>query len=134
MKKVGWIAGVILGMTLLIGCNGGEGSTTDQTGTGTPAQVTVEEAKQLIDEGEVQIIDVRTSEEYAEGHIPGAVHIPLDTLETRLDELAEDQSYLLVCRSGSRSAQAQQVLEQHGITHTYNMQGGVTAWPDPLTK
>ncbi len=116
-------------LTMAVGCSGrGEA---DSQGA---AQVSYEEAKQLIDDGKVQVVDVRTAEEYAEGHIPDAVNIPLQDIESRLDELDASQAYLLVCRSGSRSAQAQSLLEQQGYTLTYNMLGGMTEWPYATEK
>lgn len=117
------VIAVVLAVLWLSGCGGKENP---------HSQVTVEEAEKLIYADRVEVIDVRTPEEYAQGHISGAVNMPLDTLEARLSELAQDQPYLLVCRSGSRSAQAQQLMEQHGFAKTYNMQGGVSAYPGPL--
>jgi rhodanese-related sulfurtransferase len=67
--------------------------------------VSSEEAKQLIDKNEVVILDVRTPEEYEEGHIPNSILVPVQELEFRLNELGKDEHYLVVCRSGNRSTQ-----------------------------
>lgn len=90
--------------------------------------VSIEEAKGLIDNKDVVILDVRTTEEYQEGHIPNATLIPLQELESRLDELDEHQTYLVVCRSGNRSAQASDLLTNNGFSNIYNMTGGMNSW------
>ncbi|MCB9671967.1 MAG: rhodanese-like domain-containing protein [Alphaproteobacteria bacterium] len=73
------------------------------------------------------LIDVRTPGEYAEGHVPGAKNIPLDTIGSHADELKGDQEVWLVCRSGSRSARAASLLNGQGV-RTVNVQGGTLAW------
>lgn len=90
--------------------------------------VSVEEAKKLIDNGEVTVLDVRTPEEYEEGHIPGSMLIPLQELGERLDELDEEEPYLIVCRSGNRSAEASELLIGEGFPDVYNMTGGMNDW------
>lgn len=74
-----------------------------------------------------QLIDVRTAEEFASGHIPGAINIPVQELGQRLDEVATDQPIVLYCRSGNRSTQAATLLSQQGYTGIYNL-GGITSW------
>ncbi len=76
----------------------------------------------------IVIIDVRQPEEYAEGHIPGAVLIPLGELANRLSEVPTDKPVILVCRSGNRSVQALQLLQEAGFTNGHNMVGGMKAW------
>ena len=73
------------------------------------------------------LVDVRTPEEFAEGHIPGAVNISLQTLAERLDEIPRDQPVVVYCRSGNRSAQATQILRQAGFD-AHNMTGGMNSW------
>lgn len=73
------------------------------------------------------LLDVRTSEEFNNGHIHGAVNIPVDTLASRLSEVPADQTIVVYCRSGNRSAQAAQILEQAGYTRIYDM-GGLNDW------
>lgn len=96
--------------------------------------VSVDEAKQLLDENKVVVLDVRTPEEFQEGHIPNATLLPLQELENRLDELDKDESYLIVCRSGNRSAQASEILSNHGFANIYNMTGGMGSWTDDIEK
>ncbi len=74
-----------------------------------------------------QLIDVRTPEEFAAGHIPGAVNIPIDELGGRLSELSQAEPVVVYCRSGNRSAQAARILDQAGYSGVYDL-GGVIAW------
>jgi len=91
--------------------------------------VNVSEAKQMIETNpSLVILDVRTLEEYNEGHIENAVLIPVSELESRLDELDGEKDMLVYCRSGGRSATASQILVDNGFANVYNMLGGITAW------
>jgi rhodanese-related sulfurtransferase len=90
--------------------------------------VSTEEAKQLIDNKEVIVLDVRTPEEYQEGHIPNAILIPLQELENKLIDLDKEEPYLVVCRSGNRSAQASEILTSNSFAKIYNMTGGMNNW------
>ena len=91
--------------------------------------VNVSEAKQMIEtNAELVILDVRTLEEYNEGHIENAVLIPVSELESRLDELDKEKETLAYCKLGGRSATASQILVDHGFSSVYNMLGGITAW------
>lgn len=73
------------------------------------------------------LIDVRTPEEFAAGHIPGAVNISVDQLAQRLNEIPKDKPVVLYCRSGNRSNQAAQILERAGYTQIYDL-GGLITW------
>jgi rhodanese-related sulfurtransferase len=74
------------------------------------------------------IIDVRTPEEYASGHIPGAVNRIVDTIEEAQSELAQYETVYVHCKSGGRSAQACGRLELIGLHNTVNVEGGALAW------
>lgn len=74
------------------------------------------------------VLDVRREDEYAEGHVPGAVLIPLDQLERRLEEVPEGE-VLVICRSGARSAAAVRAMNAAGRTGV-NVAGGTLAWID----
>jgi rhodanese-related sulfurtransferase len=90
--------------------------------------VTANEVLEKLDaKQEVHLIDVREDEEVAMGMIPGAIHIPLHTLPERLDELDQNKEYIMVCRSGGRSAKAQELLNANGFK-TVNMVDGMLAW------
>lgn len=90
--------------------------------------VSTGDAKQLIDNNEVVVLDVRTPDEFQEGHIFNASLIPLLELENRLNELDKEKTYLVVCRSGNRSAQASEILSSNGFANIYNMTGGMNNW------
>jgi rhodanese-related sulfurtransferase len=91
-------------------------------------------AKQFKDElSEGMLIDVRESYEYARGHIPGAVNIPLRHLERKLAELPDkDQPIYLYCRGGMRSRQAGKLLSRNGYTRLAYLSGGIMAYEGPI--
>ena len=75
----------------------------------------------------VFLVDVRGTDEWDKGHIPGAVHIPLGSLESRLGELPSGGEVALQCQGGDRSAIAASILEKHGISAS-NLAGGLDEW------
>lgn len=75
------------------------------------------------------LIDVRTPEEFASGHIAGAVNIPVDALSSRLSEVSRDQTVVVYCRSGNRSATASQILAQAGYSDVRDL-GGIITWSE----
>ena len=80
------------------------------------------------------LVDVRTPEEYAEGHIPGSVNIPLAALPARMDELGElDRPLFVHCLSGGRSGQAVMFLKREGFTNVKNI-GGINAYTGKVEK
>ncbi|HEU5073822.1 MAG TPA: rhodanese-like domain-containing protein [Polyangiaceae bacterium] len=87
------------------------------------------DARALVRDGAL-LVDVRSPEEYAAGHIDGAVNIPVGELKTRLGELGDKQrSIVLYCRSGARSAKAKTLLESTGFTSVVNL-GAMSSWPE----
>ena len=91
-------------------------------------QITAVTAKELLDRGEITILDVRGSAEYKEGHVPETVHIPLGYLEGRLDEVSSDKPLVVHCLSGFRSSIAASILDAHGHAPIANLVGGYQAW------
>lgn len=90
--------------------------------------ITTTEVQEKLAAGEqLHLIDVREVEEVEAGKIPGIIHIPLGLLEFRMHELDKNTPYIMVCRSGGRSGQATQFLEQQGYDVT-NMNGGMMMW------
>lgn len=73
------------------------------------------------------LLDVRTPEEFANGHLEGAVNISVQELLTRLSEIPRDRPIVLYCRSGNRSNQAALMLQSAGFTDVYDL-GGIIAW------
>lgn len=91
---------------------------------------TTELQQQLANSEAVHIIDVRNPDEVAAGKIAQAVNIPLHLLEAKMPDLNKQTPYMIICRSGGRSAQATQFLESYGFDVT-NVQGGMLAWEGP---
>jgi rhodanese-related sulfurtransferase len=77
--------------------------------------------------GNVTVIDVRETDEYTEGHVPGAKLIPLGELVGRVDEVPTDVPVYVVCHSGMRSARATDFLAEAGVD-AINVAGGTAAW------
>jgi rhodanese-related sulfurtransferase len=67
-----------------------------------------------------QLVDVRTPAEFAQGHAPGTLNIPLDEFVARVEELDPTQPVILCCASGGRSGMAKQVLDRAGFSRTLN--------------
>jgi phage shock protein E len=98
---------------------------------GCPVQITPAELAERVRTGAAPLIlDVRSSREYAAGHVPGAINIPHTELAVRLGELGVDKSDELVvyCLSGPRSALAERVLAQAGYTDVCSLEGQMRAW------
>ncbi len=76
------------------------------------------------------LLDVRTADEYAEGHIKGALLIPVQELEQRISEVPKDKQVYVYCRSGVRSVRASNMLVKAGYTRIENVLGGFMAWKD----
>ena len=116
------------------GSNGNGNGNNATTGSGSSAsyqQVDAETAKELMDtEDDYVILDARTQAEYDEGHIPGAILIPHDTVATAAEDALpdKDQLILVYCRSGNRSKQASQALVDLGYTNVIEF-GGINNWP-----
>jgi rhodanese-related sulfurtransferase len=91
-------------------------------------RVSVGEAKEKIDNGDVQIVDVRTPGEYAGGHVPGAINIPHMSVVSRKAELAGDKELVMICQMGQRSALACEFAASLGFKDLFNVEGGTEAW------
>ena len=104
--------------------------------------ISTKKAHELIEErdgdSDFVILDVRTPEEFAEGHIENAVNIDFyaDTFPDELDVLDRDKTYLIYCQSGDRSGSAARMMEELGFQDAYNMKGGINIWRDdyPLVR
>ena len=113
-------------LLLLTGC--GAGGASEEKGY---QQISQEEAKEMMDSQEVLILDVREQDEYDSGHIPGAVLLPVGTIdETTAAEVIpeKDSTVLVYCRSGNRSKTASSALADLGYTNIYEF-GGINTWP-----
>ena len=94
----------------------------------TYTDVSVSEAKQMIENENILILDVRTQEEFDVSHIEGSTLIPVDDLGARIDEVPDNTRILVYCRSGRRSVIASNILLDNGHTDVHNMLGGINAW------
>jgi len=95
----------------------------------TTEQVSVQELEHRLREPDApQVVDVRRPAEWRAGHIPGAVHIPLNHLEERGASIDRDRSYAIVCAGGYRSSIAAGILERLGFRRVTNVVGGMSAW------
>ena len=115
---------LLLSILLLTGCGG-------NTSDSSYEQITQEAAKEMVDSQEVIILDVREQDEYDSGHIPGAVLLPVGTIDdtTAAQVIPEKDSTVLVyCRSGNRSKTASAALADLGYTNIYEL-GGINTWP-----
>ena len=89
--------------------------------------VTGSDARRLVEAG-ARLVDVRTTEEFAAGHIPGAVNIPVQELDRRIGELEpKDAPVVVYCRSGNRSGRATRVLKGAGYAKVHDL-GAMSRW------
>src|SRR5206468_3485388 len=94
-------------------------------------EISVQELKGKMDAGETfRLIDVREPFEFEIAQIEGAKLIPLGEIPERADELDREQTLIVHCHSGRRSAQAVQLLKQRGFANVYNLEGGIDAWSE----
>ncbi|MBE5969459.1 MAG: rhodanese-like domain-containing protein [Lachnospiraceae bacterium] len=108
----------------------------DMANTNAYNQISQEEAKQMmtLDDGHV-IVDVRRADEYKEGHIPGAILIPNESISSEQPKELPDleQIILVYCRSGRRSKEAAEKLANIGYTNVYEF-GGIIDWTGDIEK
>ncbi|WP_172370842.1 rhodanese-like domain-containing protein [Sporosarcina jiandibaonis] len=95
-------------------------------------QISTNEVEVLLNEkAPINLIDVREVDEVRAGKIPGAIHIPLGLVEFKMQDLDKSKEYIMVCRSGGRSARAATFLEDYGFK-VINMTGGMLEWNGPV--
>lgn len=125
-----WIISVLFSLMLVLtGCSGGRDG-------GSYMQITMKEAVEMMEnEKDYIILDVRTEAEYNEGHIPGAVCVPNETIgNDDIPELPDKKQLILVyCRSGNRSKQASEKLAASGYTNVYEF-GGIKDWQGEIVR
>ncbi len=86
------------------------------------------ELKRRLESGErMQLIDVRSPREYSEAHLPGAVNMPIEEVDARLDDMHSHDPVVLVCQSGNRACMAHALLEHHR-EDLIVLEGGTTGW------
>ena len=107
-------------------------------GPGSGRGVGAMQAVTMINHNNAIIVDVRTDNEFQNGHILNAIHIPLGLFESKIQELDayKNRPIIASCQSGNRSGQALGLLKKRGFTDVYNLSGGILAWQNanlPLT-
>ncbi len=91
------------------------------------------ELDRAVRENRAYLIDSRTREEYANGHIPGAVNIPHTEMQASIARVPKDRDVVLYCKAGVRSQKALEVLKAHGYTRLFNF-GGVSQYQNALDQ
>lgn len=110
------------------------------SGSGDDDTAPIAEASQLISpqdyqaqfaegDSEYVLIDVRTQGEFASGHIVDSINIPVEELQSRINEVPEGMPVVVYCRTGNRSAQAASILEEAGFFGIYDL-GGIVQWQE----
>ena len=125
-KSQKWlIPGIVIAAVLVVAAILilGQGPKTD----GLPLTINVQDAAQRFDAGAF-LLDVREPSEWEQGHIDGAVLIPLGQLQDRIKEIPTEQDVLIICRSGNRSGQARDILRAAGLKRTTSIDGGMNSW------
>lgn len=122
------VAGSIIAAVLIGGCLG-EGPAQDDRIIRTIPPV---EASALLEEREGDpgfvVIDVRRPDEFAGGHIPGAINIDSADFSEHLDALDRNGTYLVYCQRGGRSAGVRELMREAGFREVYEIEGGMSAW------
>ncbi len=116
----------VAGVLALAACSGGS----SESGSG--ATLDTAAFADLVDSPGVVVLDVRTADEFASGHIPGAVNIDVSgpDFASKVGTLDADASYAVYCRSGNRSATAMRVMLDAGIESVAHLGGGIVAWAE----
>lgn len=99
----------------------------------------IEANKKISTDKDIIMLDVRSPQEYLEGHIIGAINIDFrsDNFKAEADKLDKSKKYLIYCRTGIRSANAIKTLNKIGVNNTDNIKGGIKDWIDkglPIEK
>lgn len=127
MKKFSVFALLFIVIIISVSC----GQTNQNEKEAVYLNISAQEAKEIMDsETGYVILDVRTEEEFAEGHIPGAILIPDYEIESKAEQILTDKNQLILvyCRSGRRSKNASEALVSLGYTNIREF-GGIIDWP-----
>lgn len=89
--------------------------------------ISISEFEQKWKENNLHLVDVREINEWENGHLDGAIHVPLSNLSAEKNKLDKNQEYYVMCHSGARSSMACQQLAQEGY-NVINVMGGISAW------
>jgi rhodanese-related sulfurtransferase len=118
---------VVFSVALIVLSRGGDDNPTTAISPGIISPETYVSA--FVDAGRDHfLLDVRTPEEFDEGHIAGAVNIPVQILDQYLSSVPQDRDVVLYCRTGNRSQVAMEILNQAGYQNVYDIEGGTVNW------
>ncbi|HFD2028702.1 TPA: rhodanese-like domain-containing protein [Clostridium perfringens] len=150
MKRISLLLlSLTLATSLFVGCGNNNTKnkdantqTSSESSSEAPAEavakdISIEESKKLINEGEVTLIlDVRNEDEFAEGHLKNAIQIPVNELKENLSDIEKfkDELVLVYCRSGKRSAEAMDILKENGFKNLVHMKDGISKWDGDVEK
>ena len=100
------------------------------SGTAAVTNVAASDAADVLARPDVTVIDVRTSAEFASGHLADAVNLDIEgsTFDHELEALPRDDTYVVYCHSGNRSGVATDAMASLGFTKVFDLQGGITQW------
>lgn len=135
MKKIMIAAAVLMTLVLvLVGCSNNKEEENMNVKT-QYVKISPAEAKEIMDNEESIVLDVRTKDEYDQGHIEGAVLLPVDEISAKAEEVLKDkkEKILVYCRSGNRSATAAKTLIEMGYENVLDF-GGIIDWPYEIVK
>lgn len=98
--------------------------------TGSAKSINTMEAVRMMNNEDPLLLDVRTQQEFQQGHIASATNIPLGLVDTRISDIQNKKSspVILICQSGNRSMQAARTLKKHGFENLFNLSGGMSGW------
>lgn len=138
MKKILSLLMILVLSIGIIGCSSkstdkAEGNKEDTIAV----NVTVDEAKKMIDESkELLVLDVRSEEDFAKGHLKDSKRILVDELDSKVSEIEQykDKEVLVYCNSGKKSDKAMKILEDKGFTKLYHMNEGISKWTYDIEK
>ena len=90
-------------------------------------EISYKRLESLLKENYVFLIDVRSSREFEEGHLNGAINVPVYNIEDKINDLVKDKqsTIILYCSTGSRSAKAKNILDKKGYENVYNLKDGI---------
>ena len=126
-----FVSGLILISILLGGCSSTEQNQTLGTKAEIAKEISPQEAETLINNNDnLTVVDVRTPQEYASGHLPQAINLDFrsQTFKDELGKLDKSKAYLVYCQSGNRSQKALDTMKELGFMEVYNMTGGISQW------
>ena len=131
-RMLAYVATATLTLLVLAGCAPASGNElpASAVNSGAYQKISAEEAKSKMEAGDVIVLDVRTEEEFNEGHVPGAIRLEAEDFPDRAADVLPDKNavILVYCRSGNRSRTASLLLNDMGYVNVYDF-GGIRDWP-----